>query len=49
MARLKINYALKTTSDKSEATLLYVMFTFNGKRNKISLGVKVPPIYWDSE
>lgn len=49
MARLKINYALKTTSDKSETTLLYVMFTFNGKRNKISLGVKVPPIYWDSE
>lgn len=49
MARLKINYALKTISDKTEATLLYVMFTFNRKRYKLSLGVKVPPIYWDTE
>lgn len=49
MARLKINYALKTNSDKTEATLLYVMFTFNGKRYKISMGVKVSPIYWDSK
>ena len=48
MARLRINYALKTNEDKTEASLLYVMFTFNGKRYKISMGVKVPPIYWDS-
>ena len=48
MARLRINYALKTNEDKTEASLLYVMFTFNGKRYKISMGVKVPHIYWDS-
>lgn len=46
---IKLNYALKSETDKTQPALLYVMFTIGGKRKKISLGYKIIPEFWDAE
>ena len=45
--RLKFNYELKNRNE--EMTLLSITFTWQGKRNKVCLGIKVPSADWDKE
>lgn len=42
---LKYNYELKDSSESM--TLLSITFTWQHKRNKVSLGIKVPPPDWN--
>ena len=48
MATKKFQLVLKSEKDKTREALIYLMFTW-GKRFKISLGVKVLPLWWDKE
>ncbi len=46
--KLRINFVLKSESDKTKPALIYIMFTWV-KRYKISIGQSVLPEYWDYE
>ncbi len=47
--KLKPTYGFKSRKNENEPSLLYLMFTLGGKQYKISLGVKVAPMYWVKE
>ncbi len=41
------NYYLK--DKKADTTLLYLFISYKGNRIKLSLGIKIPSMYWDSK
>ena len=44
----KLNFSLKSQTDKSKPALIYLMWTFD-KRYKVSTGLSVIPEYWDAK
>ena len=44
----KLNFSLKSQSDKSKPALIYIMWTFD-KRYKVSTSLSVIPEFWDAK